>query len=72
MVVTAQSLVGVLLNEHPETLSVFVRKRMHCPGCVMARLMTVSEAATNYRLDQDELIEELHAAVVRPSVASRP
>jgi hybrid cluster-associated redox disulfide protein len=66
MVIGAQSLVGVLLEEHPETLSVFLRNRMHCPGCVMARFMTVAEAAANYRLDAGELVADLRAALAMP------
>ena len=58
--------VGALLQDRPETLSVFLRNRMHCPGCAMAPFMTVGEAAANYRLDVDGLVEELRAAVAGP------
>jgi hybrid cluster-associated redox disulfide protein len=63
MMIGAHSVVGILLREHPETLSVFLRNRMHCPGCVMARFVTVAEAAASYRVGVDGLIEELRAAV---------
>jgi hybrid cluster-associated redox disulfide protein len=61
MFIGPQSLVGSLMEERPETLSVFLRNRMHCPGCVMARFTTVAEAAANYRLDPHELAAELRA-----------
>jgi hybrid cluster-associated redox disulfide protein len=67
MFISLNSLVGALLEERPETLSVFLRNRMHCPGCVMARFITVAEAAANYRLDADELVEELRAATAAPA-----
>ena len=63
MSISPESSVGALLRERPETLSVFLRNRMHCPGCAMARFMTVAEAAANYRLDASELVEELRAAI---------
>jgi hybrid cluster-associated redox disulfide protein len=72
MVIGAQSLVGVLLEEHPETLTVFLRNRMHCPGCVMARFMTVGEAAANYRLDGAELVADLRAALDAPAAEAAP
>ena len=70
MSISPRSLVGAILEEHPETLVVFLRNRMHCPGCVMVRFTTVAEAAANYRLDANELAAELLATVAGP-VAQR-
>ena len=69
MSISPQSLVGAILSERPETVSVFLRNRMHCPGCVMARFTTVAEAAASYRLDAEVLAEELRAAVAGPVAA---
>ena len=47
----------------PGAMTVFVRYRMACPGCVMAPFMTLAEAAASYRLDPDRLVADLNAAV---------
>jgi hybrid cluster-associated redox disulfide protein len=47
----------------PESVSVFLRHRMACPGCVMAPFMTVREAAREYGLDPRTFSRELAAAI---------
>lgn len=61
--ITAQSIVGETMGAFPGTAAVFLRRRMHCPGCHMAGFMTIGEAAASYGLNVEELIAELrHAA----------
>lgn len=62
MSITARSIVSAVLNERPETMAVFLRNRMHCPGCAMAPFMTLTEAAASYRLNANALVAELRAA----------
>lgn len=62
MPIGPQSVVGAVLDERPETMAIFLRHRMHCPGCVMAPFVTLAEAAASYRVDPDALIAELRAA----------
>ncbi len=57
------SIVREVMDTHPETMAVFLRRRMHCPGCVMAPFMTLAEAAANYQLDAGDLVRDLRAAV---------
>lgn len=57
-----RSIVREVMDAHPETLAVFLRRRMHCPGCVMAPFMTLEEAAANYGAEPCELVAELRAA----------
>jgi hybrid cluster-associated redox disulfide protein len=51
------------MRDRPETLAVFLRNRMHCPGCVMSRFMTLAEAAESHGVDASALLSELEAAV---------
>lgn len=60
--ITAESIVGETMRAYPATTAVFLKRRMHCPGCHMAGFMTVREAAANYHLCVDELIAELQQA----------
>jgi hybrid cluster-associated redox disulfide protein len=45
----------------PETVQIFVRHHMACPGCPIAGFHTLAEIAAEYRMDIDTLIAELHA-----------
>jgi hybrid cluster-associated redox disulfide protein len=55
--------VGELMTQWPDTVPVFIRHRMACPGCVMAPFMTVREAAHEYGLDPAALAGELAQAI---------
>lgn len=51
--------VETLLRRHPATARVFVRRRMACVGCSMARFDTIAESAANYGVEAQELRAEL-------------
>lgn len=61
--ITPDAMVGAVMEARPQTIAVFLRNRMHCPGCVMARLMTLAEAAESHGVDAGKLLDELRAAV---------
>ncbi len=52
-----------VMTRWPDTVPVFHRRRMACPGCVMAPFMTVAEAARSYAQSEDELAAELARAI---------
>ncbi len=54
--------VAEVLGAWPALVSIFVRRKMACPGCDMAVHMTLGEAAEVYGMD-DSFIEELRSAV---------
>lgn len=56
-------IVGDLMARNPETVAVFVRRRMACPGCPMAGFMTVAEAALEHDIAPDVLVADLEAAM---------
>lgn len=58
----ADAIVRAVMNAHPETIGVFVRRRMHCPGCAMAPFITIAEAAASYAIDAEDLLQDLRAA----------
>jgi hybrid cluster-associated redox disulfide protein len=60
--ITAESCVGEMMRAYPATTAVFLRRRMHCPGCHMAAFMTIREAAASYGLCVEELLRDLRAA----------
>ena len=53
--------VADLMREWPSLVSVFLHRRMACPGCAMAPFMTLREAAGAYGIDVDILLSDLAA-----------
>jgi hybrid cluster-associated redox disulfide protein len=60
--IASQSIVAAVMEKSPETVAVFVRHRMHCPGCVMSPFITLAEAAETHGVDLRSLLGELGAA----------
>lgn len=56
-------IVGDVMERWPQTVEVFVRRRMACPGCVMAPFMTVAEAARSYDVPDGDLADDLADAI---------
>lgn len=61
-----------VMDAFPSTVDVFVRRRMHCPGCTMSPFMTVAEAARTYTIDIDLLVNELRDAAIDRGARERP
>ena len=64
--------VRAVMNAHPETIGVFVRRRMHCPGCAMAPFITVAEAAASYATPAEDLLHDLRAATAGKTAGGAP
>jgi hybrid cluster-associated redox disulfide protein len=64
-------IVRAVMDAHPETVGVFVRRRMHCPGCAMAPFITIAEAAASYAVDLEDLVHELRVAAAK-AAGGRP
>ncbi|HYG84922.1 MAG TPA: DUF1858 domain-containing protein [Azospirillum sp.] len=47
----------------PQTIPVFLKHRMACPGCAMAKFQTVTEAAQSYGVEPAELLADLAHAI---------
>lgn len=52
-----------LLNRWPEASQVFFKRRMACVGCSLSAFDTLVDAARNYRLPVEQIIEEIAAVV---------
>jgi hybrid cluster-associated redox disulfide protein len=68
--ITAGSRVDDLLTRCPSTAQVFVRRRMHCVGCELARFKTLAGAADAYGQPLDAFLAELRTTARRR--AGRP
>jgi hybrid cluster-associated redox disulfide protein len=56
-------IVADLMARWPQTVPVLLRRRMSCPGCLMAPFMTVKEAAREHGIPIEDLARDLLLAV---------
>lgn len=52
-----------LMSQWPETISVFMRHKMLCVGCMIAPFHTVLDACKEYGLDVEPFYAELAAKI---------
>lgn len=63
MAITKNSIIGDVLDKHPETAELFFSIGMHCLGCPASRGETIEEACMVHGADVDTLIDSLNEAV---------
>jgi hybrid cluster-associated redox disulfide protein len=66
-VIAADATIDSVLTCFPRAVLVFVKRRMHCAGCPMARFETVADACTIYQQPLDTVLRELRAATSAPT-----
>jgi hybrid cluster-associated redox disulfide protein len=64
--------VAEVMRRWPESVAVFLGRRMACPGCPMAPFMTLAEAARSYAIDAEDLIGDLRAVLPFGEAGSQP
>jgi len=57
--ITAQTSIAEILEGWPQSVSLFVDKRLNCVGCAMSPFCTIREACLLYGLDLDSFILEI-------------
>ncbi len=63
MEITKKSIIGDVLDEHPETAELFFSIGMHCLGCPASRGETIEEACEVHGADVNALIDALNKTV---------
>ena len=63
MAITKNSIIGDVLDKHPETAELFFSIGMHCLGCPASRGETIEEACMVHGADVDALINSLNEAI---------
>ncbi|WP_067215435.1 DUF1858 domain-containing protein [Stappia indica] len=58
-----ETLVGELMSNYRATISVFIRHKMMCIGCPVARIHDVEEACREHGISLDAFLGELDAAI---------
>lgn len=63
MTINKNTIIGDVLDAHPETAEYFMEIGMHCLGCPHSRGESIEEACYVHGTDADELVAKLNAAV---------
>ena len=63
--VTGQTLIGELVNNHPETVEILLSIGMHCLGCPASQAESLEDACSVHGLNADQVI-----AAVNEKIAS--
>jgi hybrid cluster-associated redox disulfide protein len=53
-----------LMQTWPQTIPVFLQKRMLCVGCLVSPFHTLSDACTAYGLDPEAFLAELQRTLI--------
>jgi hybrid cluster-associated redox disulfide protein len=67
---TADTTVEEVITRFPVAARVFVRRRMNCVGCDIARFESLAEACRIYRQPLDQLLEEIRDIARKDGSAS--
>ena len=62
-VITKDTMLGELMQKHPEAAQVFFNNSLPCAMCHMAAEETVEQAAVSHGVDLDKLLKELNKII---------
>lgn len=60
MEVTAETIIGDVVDFDENTAEIFLESGMHCIDCPVSRMESIEEACEVHGVDPDELIEKLN------------
>ncbi len=60
-IITKDMLIAKTVNEHPESISVFLKHGLSCIGCPFAMQETIEQGAIGHGIDVKKLIKELNS-----------
>ena len=61
--VNGKTLIGEIVNQHPETAEVLLGIGMHCLGCPASQAESIEDACMVHGLDPDEVIGAVNARI---------
>lgn len=69
MTIREDQLVDDVMRRHPATIAVFLHWRMHCVGCPVGQIHTVSDACLEHDADLDLFLADLRRAAAAAPAA---
>lgn len=70
MELSGETVLDDLVTRYPSTAGVFIRRRMQCVGCEVARFETLASACQIYGQALGPLLEELRVVVAAAEAAA--
>ena len=61
--VTAKTLIGEIVNKHPEAVDILLSIGMHCLGCPASQMESLEEACAVHGIPADKVIEAINAKI---------
>jgi len=61
--VTGQTLIGELVNNHPETVEILLSIGMHCLGCPASQAESLEEACAVHGFDPAPVVEAINQRI---------
>jgi len=61
--ITKEMSIGDIVDQYPETVSVFISHGLGCIGCAIAQFETLEEGAMAHGIDVEALIKDLNKSL---------
>jgi hybrid cluster-associated redox disulfide protein len=61
--ITKEMSIGTIVQNHPQTVRVFLNHGLMCVGCAAARFESLEQGALAHGIDVDALLKDLNAVV---------
>ncbi|HNZ61179.1 MAG TPA: DUF1858 domain-containing protein [Methanofastidiosum sp.] len=63
MLITKDMSIGDIVDQYPETVSVFISHGLGCIGCAIAQFETLEEGAMAHGIDVEALLKDLNKSL---------
>lgn len=63
--ITENSIIGEVVNKHPQTVPVFFRHGLTCLGCGFAMMETIGQGCMGHGIAAGPLLKDLNAAAAK-------
>jgi hybrid cluster-associated redox disulfide protein len=67
MPIQRTTLVDDVMRDWPETIRIFLNRRMGCPGCPIACFHSVEDAAREHGIETEGFLTDLRAVAAKPA-----
>ena len=61
--VTGQTLIGEIVNNHPEAIEILLSIGMHCLGCPASQMESLEDACAVHGFDVQPVVDALNAKI---------
>lgn len=61
--VTGQTLIGEIVNKHPEAIEILLSIGMHCLGCPASQMESLEEACMVHGIPAEQVIEAINKKI---------